>query len=213
MSSVCKDISELTKDAQQACRAFLTLCQSRGLAVRITETYRSQMRQDELYRQGRTAPGKVVTWTKNSRHTSRRAWDICQNIKGREYSDRNFFEECAKVARALGITWGGDWNTPDMPHFEVAANWSMPKNMRKELEDEMTSEEKMEFETLKKRVAELEEKRKVYHYTKDVPDWGRSTVQKLLDKGVFKGAAADDLNLSEDMLRMMVISDKAGVYK
>ncbi len=29
-----------------------------------------------LYEQGRTRPGQVVTWIRNSNHTSRRAWDI-----------------------------------------------------------------------------------------------------------------------------------------
>ena len=73
-----------------------------------------------------------------------------------------------------------------MPHFEVAANWGMPKNMNKELADEMTNEEKTEFEVLKKRVTESEGKQKVYHYTKDVPDWGRSTVQKFWTRECLK---------------------------
>ncbi|CAM5566737.1 putative protein OS=Lysinibacillus sphaericus OX=1421 GN=LS41612_07820 PE=4 SV=1 [Lysinibacillus sphaericus] len=42
----------------------------------ITETYRSQARQHYLYTQGRTRPGKVVTWTLNSNHKSSLAWDI-----------------------------------------------------------------------------------------------------------------------------------------
>lgn len=53
---------------------------------------------------------------------------------------------------------------------------------------------------------------KVYHYTVDVPAWGRATVQKLLDKGILAGAAADDLNLSEDLLRTLVVNDRAGIY-
>ena len=52
----------------------------------------------------------------------------------------------------------------------------------------------------------------VYHYTQDVPDWGRATVQKLLDKGIFCGAAKDDLNLPEGMLRIFVVNDRAGLY-
>ena len=78
---VIKDIAELTPMAQRACRLFLLKCEGQGLKVRITETYRSQERQNELYAQGRTKPGQIVTWTKNSRHKSRRAWDICQDIK------------------------------------------------------------------------------------------------------------------------------------
>ena len=212
MSIICRDVSELTPKAQEACRAFLRLCGEQGLKVRITETYRSQQRQNELYAQGRTKPGKVVTWTKNSRHTSRRAWDICQDVKGKEYdTSSGFFAKCGKIAARLGIAWGGTWETPDMPHFEIANSWTIPKDY---------IEEEREMEELKKQIAELAAQigdikaqlPKVYHYTADVPDWGRATVQKLLDKGIFAGAAPDDLNLSEDLLRILVINDRAGLY-
>ncbi|MDP2090783.1 MAG: hypothetical protein Q8K30_04255 [Candidatus Gracilibacteria bacterium] len=35
----------------------------------ITESWRSQERQNYLYSLGRTIPGKTVTWTKDSEHT------------------------------------------------------------------------------------------------------------------------------------------------
>ena len=122
-----RDLSELTEQAQKACKLFLEKCKAKGLNVLITETYRSQARQDYLYQQGRTRPGKVVTWTHNSRHTSRRAWDICKNVKGQEYSDSNFFRQCGAIAKELGITWGGTWtSSPDTPHFEITADWKEP---------------------------------------------------------------------------------------
>lgn len=122
-TKACRDISALSPVAQRACRAFLRECEKEGLPVLITETYRSQVRQNYLYEQGRSRPGKVVTWTKNSRHTGRMAWDICKNVRGQEYSDLRFFEKCGAVAKRLGITWGGTWSTPDRPHFEVDKNW------------------------------------------------------------------------------------------
>ena len=121
--TTCRSIGELTPDAQKACNQFMAECKKQGLNVLITETYRSQARQDYLYAQGRTRSGKKVTWTKNSRHTSRRAWDICKNAKGGEYSDTDFFKKCGAVAKSLGVIWGGTWSTPDMPHFEVTSDW------------------------------------------------------------------------------------------
>lgn len=123
VTSVCRDISALKENAQRACNLFLAECRRQGLNVLITETYRSQARQNYLYAQGRTNPGKKVTWTKKSRHTSGRAWDICKNVKGGEYSDSSFFKKCGAVAKSLGITWGGTWKTPDTPHFEISENW------------------------------------------------------------------------------------------
>ena len=122
-TKVCRDISALSPVAQAACRAFLAVCRKEGLPVLITETYRSQERQDYLYAQGRTRAGKVVTWTRNSRHTGRMAWDICKNVKGQEYADAAFFAKCGAIAKRLGITWGGTWDTPDKPHFEVTKDW------------------------------------------------------------------------------------------
>lgn len=205
-----RDISELTPKAQKACRMFLNKCKEKGLPVYITETYRPQERQNELYAQGRTKPGKIVTWTKNSRHKSRRAWDICKMSGGQaDYSDTAFFKACGNVARELGITWGGTWSTPDMPHFEVSKSWTEPK------EDDMTIEEKQKFnalveqvESLTKRVDALAEQNKVYHYTNELPDWARPTVQKLLDNGTYAGAAEDDLNLPDTLMRMLVILDR-----
>lgn len=132
--TTCRDISELSPNAQKACNLFMAECKKQGLNVLITETYRSQARQDYLYAQGRTRAGNKVTWTKNSRHTSRRAWDICKNVKGQEYSDTSFFKKCGEIAKQFNITWGGAWDTPDMPHFEIPADWKGAEIDMEELE-------------------------------------------------------------------------------
>ena len=68
-------------------------------------------------------------------------------------------------------------------------------------------------ESLLKTVDSLKEsKEKVYHYTVDVPEWGRATIQKLLDKGWFKGVSESDLNLTESLLRAFVVNDEAKLY-
>ena len=208
MSRVCRDIKELTESAQKACRLFLEECKKQGLNVLVTETYRSQERQNKLYAQGRTASGKKVTWTRHSRHTSRRAWDICQNIKGQEYSNTTFFRRCGEIAKSMGIIWGGDWSTPDMPHFEVSESWNYKGD-----DEPMTSEEKKKFNSLVEQVEKLTlQAEKIYHYTMELPDWARPTIQRLLDKGIYAGASKSDLNLPETLMRVLVINDRAGLY-
>lgn len=44
-----------------------------------------------------------------------------------------------------------------------------------------------------------------------LPDWGVATVQKLLDKDLLQGTG-DGLNISYDLLRMLVILDRAGLF-
>ena len=45
----------------------------------------------------------------------------------------------------------------------------------------------------------------------EIPDWAKATLQKLMDKGVF--AEPKKLDLSEDMVRLLVVNDRAGSYQ
>ncbi len=56
-----------------------------------------------------------------------------------------------------------------------------------------------------------EEDMTYYQQLADVPDWGQATVQKLMDKGLLNGDG-DGLNLEHNMLRGLVINDRAGLY-
>ena len=76
ITNVCNDIKELDQDTQIAVNEFIRICKEKGLPIKIFETYRPQARQDYLYAQGRTRPGDKVTWTLNSFHTTRRAFDV-----------------------------------------------------------------------------------------------------------------------------------------
>ena len=57
-----------------------------------------------------------------------------------------------------------------------------------------------------------EDMEKVYNWTLEVPEYGRPTVQKLLDKGFLKGNDKGELQITETMLRILVINDRAGLY-
>jgi len=186
VTKACRAISELTPLAQQACNLFMAKCKAAGLDIFITETYRSQERQNYLYEQGRTRPGRIVTWTKASRHTSRRAWDIACN--GGTLYNITVLAKAGQIAADLGITWGGTWSTPDRPHFEISTSWKAPAT-----EIIMAEEEE-----------EMPEKR--YNTIDEIPEWAKEFVTEL----IIEGAIADknNINLSEDMVREMVIMDR-----
>lgn len=200
----CRDISELAPNAQKACRLFLKRCEQRGLDIFITETYRSQERQNYLYSLGRTIKGNKVTWTKNSRHTKRRAWDIA--CRGGILYNTAVLSQCGKVAAELGITWGGTWKTPDTPHFEISENWNYSE------EDEyMTEAEKAKMQAiddsltnLYKIVEEMKKNDVVYNTIEEVPEWGRAAVQRLIDEGKLNGTG-DTLALNMTLLRAIVL--------
>ncbi len=201
VKTTCRDIGELTPKAQKACNLFLEECRRQGLDVLITETYRSQERQNYLYEQGRSREGKKVTWTKSSRHTSRRAWDICKNVKGAEYCDTKFFQKCGEIAKGFKITWGGEWKTPDTPHFEISEDWNY------EEEEEMTQAEKKEFDSLKETVKKLNDKVWLLEnpdvYEKEnTPEWGKEAVSFFTENEILKG---DDRGVKLSPLKVWVL--------
>ena len=142
ITKACRDIKQLNPLAQTACNLFLAECKRQGVDVFVTETYRPQARQNYLYEQGRTRPGQVVTWTKSSNHTCRMAWDIAVSPPKNLY-DVATLNRAGQVAKQLGITWGGNWSTPDRPHFEIKANWRAPKV--KQEDDEMVTKVKIKL--------------------------------------------------------------------
>ena len=130
VTRACRDLNKLSEKGKIAFTLFLDECKKRGLNVLVTETYRSQGRQEYLYSQGRTRPGKIVTYVKTTGyHGKGLAIDICKNVKGHEYDDPNFFKQCYQVAKELGIEWGGVCfgSFKDTPHFQIESTWEKPK--------------------------------------------------------------------------------------
>ena len=85
------------------------------------------------------------------------------------------------------------------------------------LEDKpMTKAEKAAFDALAEKVKKLEKSisnvKPKYNWTLACPTWAHDTVHKLLQKGYLKGDQNGQLNLSEDMCRILVILDRAGDF-
>ena len=52
----------------------------------------------------------------------------------------------------------------------------------------------------------------IYNYIdENMPEWARPTIQKLVEKGFLVGGESG-LNLTEEMLRIFVVNDRAGLY-
>ena len=57
---------------------------------------------------------------------------------------------------------------------------------------------------------ELEEEEMRYHTLEQVPGYARDTIEKLVADGSLRGIAEDDLGLSEELIRILVILDRRG---
>ena len=91
-----------------------------GICVMIVDTLRTPEEQAENLRKG-------VSWTKNSRHLSGRAIDLCPyeiwNLHGPDKlmwkSSDPAWEKMGIIGEKLGLRWGGRWEQKDMGHFEL----------------------------------------------------------------------------------------------
>ncbi|MGE7926356.1 M15 family metallopeptidase [Lysinibacillus xylanilyticus] len=149
VTTTCRDINELLPPARLAVQLLFQECFKAGIKnIFITETYRSQERQKYLYEQGRTRPGQIVTWTLNSNHKSRLAWDVAVGPPQSLY-DVATLSQVGAIARKLGITWGGDWvGSIDRPHFEVKSSWKIPKGYKLEGQVIVPSNSKMQVQLI-----------------------------------------------------------------
>ncbi|MEP7383040.1 MAG: M15 family metallopeptidase, partial [Gemmatimonadota bacterium] len=95
--------------------------QEYGYTVEVVETTRTQARQDTLYAQGRTAPGDVVTWTRNSKHLAGGAADV---VVDGGYDNAVGFERLARVAREEGLRtlWPRDPGHIELPGTAARAS-------------------------------------------------------------------------------------------
>lgn len=106
---------QLEPSKQWAALCWLNDCAKLNYQFRITEVYRTQERQNQLYAQGRTKPGPIVTWTKDSNHTKRLAADV--------YPINCTHGDITDVARKYGITHP---LKIDPPHYEFTTAKEKP---------------------------------------------------------------------------------------
>ena len=101
-----------------------------GFPMMVTDGIRTQQAQQQLYAQGRTKPGAIVTHadgvTKHSNHqvkadTFGHAVDCCFVVDGKPSWDARLPWRCyGACVEALGLKWGGAWTSlVDLPHAEL----------------------------------------------------------------------------------------------
>lgn len=117
-----RKITDLYKPLQPIITEFIKRIQFNNAKGFITCTLRTKEEQNELYAQGRTKPGKIITWAKGgeSLHNYGLAVDIAfKDNHNNLIWDLQFFRLAGREGRKLGLEWGGDWvRFKDYPHFQ-----------------------------------------------------------------------------------------------
>lgn len=106
----------------------------------------------------------------------------------------------------------------DVTHKQCPEPWVRNPQLWQKFKDMLTEkevEDMTEAQTrniAKQEIANAEKAKKVYDTVDAVPAWGKATVQKLVNKGFLQGDDQGKLALTTDLLRLLVINDRAHLY-
>ena len=204
-----RDIDDLHPTVARGARELLRRMSAKGQPALVTATYRDKAYQDSLYEQGRTKPGEIVTNARGGQsiHNYRLAFDICKDKQGQEYTDNAFFVLAGGIWQDMGGAWGGAWTTfPDKPHMEYTGGLTLSQ-----LQAGHTLDQNAKMLWEKQTVDKEGEVVRRYQNYADLPEWAKPSIKKLMDRGLLKGTG-QGLDLSEDMIRILVINDRAGLF-
>lgn len=117
------NINTLLPAARTKASEFMSTCLDSGIPLKIICGTRTYEEQDELYAQGRTKPGEIVTRARGgySWHNFGIAWDIgiFDLQSGKYIPESPFYRKAGLIGEGLGLEWGGRWEFTDEPHFQL----------------------------------------------------------------------------------------------
>ena len=141
---MARDIKQLHPKLQEIIPNLIEKCEKQGISIKIGECLRTVKEQDELYAQGRTKPGSIVTNAKGSNYSSMHQWGVAFDFyldmdidgDGTKSDDafnnsKKTFQKVGAIGKELGLEWGGDWRSiVDMPHFQLDTWGSDSKTLK-----------------------------------------------------------------------------------
>ena len=122
-----KVIATLLPEVQPSARALVTKAAADGITIKVISGLRTYDEQNDLYAQGRTKPGRIVTNARggHSNHNFGIAFDVGV-FEGGQYLDESpKYKAVGVLGMDLGLEWGGNWKTiQDEPHFQLRPKWA-----------------------------------------------------------------------------------------
>jgi len=118
-----RNLNDLLPEVKARVDKFIEACNHNGIDLLVTSTYRDNESQAQLYAQGRTAPGKIVTnaGPGDSYHNYRCAIDVVPLLNGKPDWDGSHpvWAEIGRIGKESGLEWAGDWKSfKELAHFQ-----------------------------------------------------------------------------------------------
>lgn len=128
-----RNLSDLLPVVEKMAIRFHKRCLIAGYEILTTSTYRDAESQAKLYAQGRTEPGKIVTYANSgqSYHNYKVAFDIVpirngKCVWGTSGKDLETWQAIGTIGKACGLEWAGDWKRfREFPHFQYTNGLSI----------------------------------------------------------------------------------------
>ena len=129
----------------EALEIYEEICEAlKGRAECRFFTLRTFAEQDELFAQGRTKPGPIVTRAKGGQSwhnyglavdsvllvDGKASWDIKTDF---DKDGRSDWMEVVDIFKRYGWEWGGDWKFFDAPHFQKTFGMSINEMLKRHI--------------------------------------------------------------------------------
>jgi peptidoglycan LD-endopeptidase CwlK len=123
-------LANVHHQVKSAAEELICQAHAQGILVLITQGLRTNEQQAEIYAQGRTKPGNIVSYAKPgySYHNYGLAVDYCLlDANGKAvWAVTDQWSQVAQIAKSLGFEWGGDWTDfKDYPHLQMTFGLSI----------------------------------------------------------------------------------------
>lgn len=166
------------------------LAKSKGVKIISNSAYRSTADQTELYRKFLKGLVKSAAKPGTSWHEFRLAVDT---------STQPFRNMSNAELKQYGLSKPISSEGWHFQPIETAGETDRRKWAPEEVEDDMTEAEVKKI---------IEEAKTVYKTANDIPEWGKPTISRLIKKGAIKPDASGAINITHEMLRILVIMDR-----
>jgi len=140
LTTPTSDLGLLAPAFRAAVVAAIAECNAapNSLDAIVYESYRSNELQQIYYARGRTVrpPNETVTNASSnlfSWHGYGLAVDVIHRTQGWDPVRHGWFNAVADVFKRHGCKWGGDWTSPDAPHFQWGACKPSPSELAREI--------------------------------------------------------------------------------
>lgn len=121
----CSSLNLLYFPFREKVEVALYEVNTNGIPLKVFETFRSRRRQASLWAQGRTEPGKKITWVRpgESYHNYGLAIDLVLFIDGAwTWEHKELYRAAGPYFEKQGLTWLGR-NTGDLVHYQYKSNF------------------------------------------------------------------------------------------